>query len=72
LVDSQAQYIVKTNDPEEAQAMIDALHMRDLIQTAYDEILRPYLKYAELTREEEDILENVKDKLLRHFRKFLE
>lgn len=72
LDDRPTEYVIKTTDPDEIKVMMDAHEMRELIERAYDEILRPHLKYGVITREQEDILEDVKEKFLRHFRNFLD
>lgn len=72
MYEESTKYVIETNDEEIAKASIDAIPMKIAIDRYHSEIIRPILKYRDLTADQYEIVEEISDKLREHFWEFLE
>lgn len=63
----QYKYTIVTDDDFEAQAMLKATKMQAAIDGYYQDVIRYYIKYANLSDEQCSLIDEVAEKLRRHF-----
>ena len=65
-------FTAETTDKVEAKALTEAMGMKIAINSYYDDIIRDYLKYAELSEEKYKLVDEINDKLRDHFAEFID
>ena len=70
--EADIKYIIETTNSDKALALTQAIGMKIAINSIYNDVLRSYLKYDDLSAEELKIVEEIQDKLNTHFEDYLD